>query len=317
MPELIINAKSTRFDFFWKFTKSETGTIDFEGQLKKSVNLDEYRCFEPSLYFTPSEYAFLQEPLCARIKIAISKDYPLPDKDEFAFFAHIPAVLLAMEAGDTLLVAELISRRSRIFEKFASLLRYIIEPKIVEIFFSQMFGTFYASPDSYGSLGFLAEQFEKKVELTHKSETIEDAVIRYFKKNANQAKLELSLPLVGMNFGNWNFDTRILNKMLNNIQAENLMSELTAVRKAKHNFYASLEVVSQIEPYNKADKNAIVVMIEDVVSKLSACGGMAKAGYIRRNAAELLRLACPEMIGFDSKLLRIYSNGEVVLSLKV
>lgn len=251
--------------------------------------------------------------LQAETSIAVSAGYPAPEKDEFTFFAHIAPILVALEANDTLLVAELLTRRASVFEKFSSIVKYIVKSKVVEIFFSELYGTFYTSEGDYGKLRFLSETFEKEIALQPKNETITDAFIRYFKEKSGS--LHFSLPLVGMNFGNWDAKPRVLHKLMNNLQPENLEQQAKAIRQAQHDFYASLEVVAQIEPYNQADKNAIVIMIDDVAAKMSGCGGKAKAGYLRRTGAEIIRLARPELLSFQAEILRIYSDSDVVIAL--
>lgn len=321
MRDVIIFAKTDEREIFWKFTKSATGTIDYAGRFEEAAasGLDgTHRKIEPSAYFTRSDYIFLRGALGAELQVAFSEDYSAPDKDEFAFYVHIAPVLLALEEGDTLLIAELLARRSPIFEKFASIVRYLLEPCITEIFFSELYTTFYGSPDNYGKLGFLAELFEKKISFAPKSETISEAFIRYFKEKKTEGeRVTFSLPIVGVEYGRWDAKVRLLNKMLNTLRAEDLDRQLQAVRKAKHDFYASLSVSAQIEPYNEADKNAVTIFMDDVEAKLSTYGGKVKAGYVRRTGAEILRLSRPELLSFDAALLRISGDGSVVISLSL
>lgn len=313
MKHVIIQSMFANSEILWKFTKSETGVLDYKGKIKEDINLSEYQIVHPSLCFARSDYFFMQDILQAKTKVAFSKDYAMPSDDEFTFFSYIPHVLLAMEANDTLLVAELLCRKASVFEKLAPIVNYLVESKIVEIFFSEMFGTFYSSTDNYGSLRFLSENFEKKINFKLKSETLEEAFIRYFKENKSNKEITFSLPIVGTDFGNWNVETRILNRLLNQLNAESFETQIESIKNVKHNFYKSLEVLAQIEPYNKADKNAIVVMIDDVAAKISGYGGKSKAGYIRRTAAEIIRLARHELITFETKILRI--SSEIVISL--
>ena len=77
------------------------------------------------------------------------------------------------------------------------------------------------------------------------------------------------------------------------------------IRKAKHDFYASLETSVQAEPYNQADKNSILVCIENIESKISWNPGLEKAGHIRALSAKVIREAKEEKMSYNGKLCRI------------
>ena len=127
----------TANDWF-EFSKSKTGQLDFVGKWEKNnlPNVEDYQQFISSTYFSPSWYVFIQTALNCNPTIYVSSDVDVSDKDIFDYLVHIGPLLAAVEAKDSLLAGELFMRRSEVFEKFAQLTQYIMEPLCVEILFS-------------------------------------------------------------------------------------------------------------------------------------------------------------------------------------
>ncbi|MEE1211940.1 MAG: hypothetical protein UHO11_05545 [Treponema sp.] len=63
--------------------------------------------------------------------IYVSSDVDVSDKDVFDYLVHIGPLLAAVESKDSLLAGELFMRCSEVFEKFAQLTQYIMEPLCV------------------------------------------------------------------------------------------------------------------------------------------------------------------------------------------
>ena len=149
---------------------------------------------------------------------------------------------------------------------------------------------------------------KKKLSYRCESETLEQAFIRYFMEN----KVCLSLPVVGMNYHCWSLYSDFLDGIAENLRAEDLLGQAKKIRKAKHDFYSSLEIAVQAEPYNPADENAVAVMAEGIDAKIAGNPGLEKSGYIRATAAKIIRSAKPEEMSFKAELLRIDSRNVVV-----
>lgn len=131
---------------------------------------------------------------------------------------------------------------------------------------------------------------KKKLSYICESETLEQAFARYFKEN----KVCLTLPVVGMNYHRWSPYSDFLDGLAENLSAEDLLVQAEKIRKAKHDFYSSLEIAVQAEPYNPADENAVAVMSESIDAKMAGNPGLEKAGYVRAAAAKIIRAAKPE-----------------------
>ena len=84
------------------------------------------------------------------------------------------------------------------------------------------------------------------------------------------------------------------------------------IRKAKHDFYESLETTVQAEPYNSHDKNSILVCIESPEAKIAGNPGLEKAGHIRALAAKIIREAKPKKMNYDGKLTSLAGDTIVV-----
>lgn len=299
----------TANDWF-EFSKSKTGQLDFVGKWEKNnlPNVEGYQQFISSTYFSPSWYVFIQTALNCNPTIYISSEVDVSDKDIFNYLVHIGPLLAAVEAKDSLLAGELFMRRNEVFEKFAQLTQYIMEPLCVEILFSLSYGKMSnIDPDD---IPLIFESAKKKLEFDTSRESLDQAFMRYFKKNT----VTVTLPLVGTNFYHWDDDIvpEALTKLTDNLSAEDLAGSAEKIRASKHNFYESLKVSVQAEPYNVHDKNSILVCVENVEAKLFGNPGLEKAGHIRALAAEIIREAKTSKMSYTAKLSNL-SYREIVV----
>lgn len=302
--QILINCGKNWFEF----SKSRTGQLDYCGKVENPLrlNVENYQKFAASTYFTPSYYVFLQDELNCTPRIYVSPETDVSDKDTFDFLLHVGALLCAVEAKDSLLAGELYMRRKKSFDKFARLTQFIIEPVSAEILFSLLFGRLYNMEENEIPLVF--DTAKKKLAYHPESESLERAFVRYFKEN----KVCLSLPVVGMNYHSWSPYSDFLDGIAENLKAEDLIGQAEKIRKAKHDFYSSLEIAVQAEPYNPADENAVAVMAESIDAKIAGNPGLEKAGYIRATVAKLIRAAKPEKMSFKAELLRIDCRNVVI-----
>ena len=134
--------------------------------------------------------------------------------------------------------------------------------------------------------------------------------MRYLKDNA----VTLTLPLVGTCYYDWEDEMcpYVLEKLCDNLSAENLLGDAGKIRGAKHDFYQSLECAVQAEPYNLHDRNAIIVNIENPSAKISGNPGLEKAGHIRALAAKIIREAKPKKMSYGGKLCSLSYNSIAV-----
>ena len=119
-----------------------------------------------------------------------------------------------------------------------------------------------------------------------------------------QELLHEPLVLVGTCYYDWEDEMcpYVLEKLCDNLSAENLLGDAKKIRGAKHDFYKSLECAVQAEPYNPHDRNAIIVCIENPGAKISGNPGLEKAGHIRALAAKIIREAKPKKMSYGGKL---------------
>ena len=303
----------TTNDWF-EFTKSKTGQLDYVGKWEKNdkPRVDDAQEFISSTYFSPAWYVFIQGELNCNPTVYVAPDVEVSDKDLFDYLVHIGPVLAAVEAKNSLLAGELFLRRREVFEKYAQLTQYILEPLCVEILFSLCYGKMNnLEPDD---IPLIFENAKKKLEFDSSRENLDQALMRYIKKNS----VTLSLPLVGTNFYHWDDDIEpeALSKLTDNLSPEDLPAAVEKIRKAKHSFYESLKVSVQAEPYNRVDKNSILVCIENVEAKLFGNPGLEKAGHIRALAAQIIREAKPSKMSYNCKLSSL-SRREIVVQFTV
>ena len=137
-PQILIK---TAKDWF-EFSKSKTGQLDFVGKWENNALPDVQGAqeFVSSTFFSPSWYVYVQNALNCNPTIYVAPDVDVSDKDLFDYLVHIGPVLAAVEAKDSLLAGELFLRRREVFEKYAQLTQYILEPLCVEILFSLCYG---------------------------------------------------------------------------------------------------------------------------------------------------------------------------------
>lgn len=295
-------------DNWFEFSKSKTGQLDYEGKWENEAlpKTDGYQEIASSTYFSPSWYTYLQDGLNNNPKVYVAPELDISDKDTYAFLVHIGAILSAIEAKDSLLAGELYLRRQSSFEKFAQLVQYIMEPLSVEILFSLSYGRMQnIDPES---IPLIFNSAKKKLNYKAEKESLDQAFIRYFKEN----EVTLTMPLVGTNFYHWDSTPEVLENLTDNLNYEDLLGAAEKIRKAKHDFYASLETSVQAEPYNQADKNAILVCFENIEAKISGNPGLEKAGHIRALAAKVIRESKEEKMSYNGKLCRISYRDTVV-----
>jgi len=215
-----------------------------------------------------------------------------------------------MEAEDSLLAGELYLRRRMVFEKFAQLVQYILEPRCVEILFCLCYGRLRETDPE--DLDMVFNSAKKRMGYQPEKESLDQAFMRYFKEH----QVTLTMPVVGMSHHDWEPDPLVLRNLTNTLDYENLPVAMEKIRRAKHQLYESLETAVQAEPYNPADKNAIMVCIEDLDAKIWGNPGLEKAGYIRALAAKVIRGAKEEKLSYGSRLARL-SGNEMVIQLTV
>ena len=255
---------------WFEFSKSRTGQIDFIGKVGETIREEElleggYQKIASSTYFTPSYYIYLQDGENANPLVYVADGLDVSDSDTFDFLVHIGPLLAAVDSKDSLLAGELYLRRRAVFEKFAQLTSFIMEDLCAEILFSLCYGRMQnVVPDS---IPLLFNSAKKKLNFDSSRETLDQAYMRYFKDNA----VTLTLPLVGTGFYNWEDEMcpDALEKLCDNLSAENLLGAAEKIRKAKHDFYKSLECAVQAEPYNPHYRNAIIASIENPSAKIS------------------------------------------------
>ncbi|MBR5933303.1 MAG: hypothetical protein IK002_04880 [Treponema sp.] len=292
---LIENGKN-----WYEFSKSKTGQLDFVGKWENDNLPDTRGCQKiiASTYYTPSYYVYIQDELNFNSTVYAAADVDISDKDTFEYLVHIGALLAAVETKNSLLAGDLFLRRMGVFAKFAQLTQFILEPICVEILFSLCYGKLQnVNPDT---IPLVYEAAKTKLEFDSARETIDQAMMRYFKKN----EVTLTLPLVGTSFYHWGDDIepKSLTKLTDNLSADNLSEAAEKIRKAKHGFYEGLDICVQAEPYNTADRNSILVCIDSIEAKLFGNAGLKKAGHLRALAAKIIREAKPKKMAYDCKL---------------
>ena len=288
---------------WFEFSKSRTGQIDFVGKVTETLREDEllkggYQKIASSAYFTPSCYIYLQEGENANPFVYVAGDVDVSDSDTFDFLVHIGPLLAAVDSKDSLLAGELYLRRRSVFEKFPQLTSFIMEELCVEILFSLCYGEMQnILPDT---IPLLFNSAKKKLNFDSSRETLDQAFMRYLKDNA----VTLTLPLVGTSFYNWEDEMcpDALGKLCDNLSCDNLLGAAEKIRRAKHDFYKSLECTVQTEPYNPHDRNAIIVCIENPEANISGNPGLEKVGHIRALAAKIIRESKPKKMSYDGKL---------------
>lgn len=293
---------------YYGFSMSMTGQLDYQGKQEfvKKPDFSDYERIVSSSYFTPCYYTYLDEKLNHKCAVYF-KDVDISNPDVISFLTHVGPLLDAVEAGDTLLAGELYLRRQDVFNRHSQLTKYILGKAAAGILFSICFGRMNTiAPEA---IPLVFEAAKEQLSFDPAKESLEQALVRYLAER----KDSITVQIVGTHHYDWDSSTPYLGNLTNNIKAENLASQMEAIRKAIHDFYAGLECSVQAEPYNNADKNAIAVFIEDTYSKFMGNCGMKKAGYVRAIGAKLLRDAQPKRMSWGGRLMRISSNNYVVM----
>lgn len=177
---------------WFEFSKSKTGQLDYVGKVAESEigNLDEYQKIESSAYFSPRYYIYLQDELNCSSEVYVSPETDISDKDTYEFLLHVGALLCAVEAKNAFLAGDLCWRRRNSFAKFAHLTQFIMKPLAAEIFFSFAYGRFNNLCED--EVPFISGEVQKLFCFDPSAETLEQAFVRYFKKN----NAVLTLPVV-------------------------------------------------------------------------------------------------------------------------
>ena len=296
---------------WYEFTKSRTGQLDFAGRLDgPAPDVGGWQELAGSGYFSPSYYTYLcdGENMIPRIFVAPGVD--VSGKDVFAYLLHVGALLAAVDAKDSLLAGELYLRRRETFDRFAQLTQYIMDDLSAEILFSLCFGRMNNTDED--DIPLVLDSARQKLGFDPARESLEQAFIRYFKER----RCTLTLPLVGTNYYDWEAEPKILDRLCDNLNVDDLLGHAQKIRRARHDFYASLRTVVQAEPYNPHDQYAILASIEGVESKICGNAGLEKVGHIRASAARAIRLAKPQKIGYEAKLARL-SKRDIVVQVTV
>lgn len=302
---------------WFEFSKSKTGQLDYIGKWgcddcdmpqSKRPDVDGYQVIASSTYFSPARFSYLSRGVAVNPKVYVAPDVDVSDKDTLSYLVHAGAMLCAVEDKDSMLCVELLLKRFNVFNKFSQMTQFILSPIAVEVLFTLV----YARMESADPKGYpmIFETAKKVLNYDSSKETLEQAFIRYMKKN----QMTLTLPLVGTEYAEWGQTVIgdcmcVLNTKLD---ADDILNSSEKIRNAKRQVFENLEVALQAEPYNVHDRNSIVCSIEDVEAKLLTNPGLVKAGHIRATAAAIIRESKPEKISFKAKLQRVCYDGIVV-----
>lgn len=294
--QILINCGADWFEF----SKSKTGQLDYVGKLQNVTKPDvkNYVEFTGSTFYSPADYLYLTSPMIFNTLIYVAPGVDVSDKDVFDYLLHIGPVLAAVEQKDSLLAGQLYFSRHYVFEKFAQLTQYVLNPLCVEILFSLCYGIM--NNLDAEKIPVLFESAKKKLDFDPAKENLDQSLIRWFGKN----KWTITLPLVGTGFFNWEngIDSEILDKLTDNLNPQNLLENAEQIRNAKHNLFQNLKISVQAEPYNRYDKNSILVCIEDIQAKLKGNPGLKSAGHLRAYAAKILRESNPSKMSYKAEL---------------
>ena len=298
---------------WFEFTKSKTGQLDYAGKIEgivASSELEGFQCFAGSTYFSPSFYTYISDEMNMIPCVYVADGVDVSDLETYDYLVHAGTLLAAVDSNDSLLAGELYLRRRKTFEKFPQLIQFIMKDLSVEILFSLCFGRMQnIEPDD---IPLVFNAAREKLGFDPSREDLDQAFMRWFKSNSSI----LTLPLVGTNFYNWNSAPEVLARLCDNLSLDDLTTHAEKIRRAKHSFYASLRTTVQAEPYNPHDKNAVLVCIENIETKINGNMGLEKAGHIRALAAKVLREAKPKKLVYKSSLASV-SAGNIVVKVEV
>lgn len=296
---------------WFEFSKSKTGQLDYVGKLTGDVpDVSDWQKIASSTYFSPSRYEFLADGINVNPCVYVADGVDVSDCDLYSYLIHVGMLLAAVDTKDSLLAGQLYLSRRKTFDQFAQLTQFIMKDFSVEILFSLCYGRMNnINPDE---IPLIFNNAKEKLGFDPARGNLEQAFIGWFKKN----NAVLTLPLVGTQFYGWDCGGTTLEHLLDNLSVESLLAYAEKIRRAKHDFYASLETAIQAEPYNPHDPNSILVSIEDIDSKLCGNVGLRKAGHIRALAAKVLRQAKPKKMAYKATLQSLVDD-EITIRVEV
>lgn len=312
----------------YAFTRSATGILDFAGDVTKDIENDASRKYnnpetmqriDSSLYFSPSWYTYLSRNLMADISIYMPKNIQNLDANQYSFLVHIGAILLAIQERDSLLVAELINRRSSVFGEFLPIMLHILKPIAAEALFAWVYGSFKGAgkftqmynseePVKTGETDTAAILFaaaKDALKPNPDKESPEKMFARFFSQSI---PFDFTIGLVGASNHPWVDSLDTVENIASKAAGHEFTSRDPSVGMKLQELFENLSISVQAEPYNPHDFNAISASIENPVSKLKGFPSKNKAGYLRATGAAILRLARPNQFSFEASLERIGGN---------
>lgn len=325
----------------YEFTRSETGILDYAGDVSKDFEGDvgkkyndpkKMQRLNSSLYFSPSWYTYLHNNFAANISIYIPKKIRELDTNQYSFLVHVGAILLAIQEKDSLLVAELLNRRSSVFAEFVPIMQHILKPIAAEALFAWVYGSFkglgkfpqlYESEESVkigetdtAAILFAAARDALKPEPD--TESPEKMFTRFFSQDI---PFDFTIGIVGASNHPWIDSLEEFNQITQEATALGFASDNLATGIKRQEFLEKLSTSVQVESYNPHDSNAISVSIDDPMAILKGFPGKSKAGYIRATGAAILRKARPSQYTFEASLKRIgktpsWQDNTIVLRIK-
>ena len=317
-----VKVKTTKATNIYAFSRSETGILDFNGTSAPSASeLSQMQCVEGSRYFTTSWYTYLPEELQAEILVYIPANIENMDAGQYSFLLHVGALMLAVQARDGLLAAELLHRRSMVFANFTPIVLHIVKPIAAEALFARIYGGFTGEGNfkqvyqanaaiatgetDVSAILFAAARDTLKPE--PEKESPEEMFIRYFRECGNA---DFTIGIVGASSHPWINSVEKFGVISDSAISFHFGDDPYAAGKKQRELFASLKTMVQAEPYNPHDHNAICVSIDDLDAILKGVSSRSKAGYLRATAAAILRKARPNLFSYGSELWRLGANPE-------
>ena len=319
-----VSVKTPRAAIVYAFTRSVTGILDYAGEATPTVDdLSQMQCVEGSAYFTPSWYTYLPSELQASVHVYLPCNVENLDVGQYSFLLHVGALLLAVQEGDGLLVAELLRRRSTVFANFLPLVLHIVKPVAAESLFAHVYGGFRGdngfdaifkknAPVSTGETDVAAILFAAARDVLKPEpgkESPEEMFVRYFK---DCKSVDFTIGIVGAANHPWVAGIEKFESVAKAAAAFHFLEDSSKVGAKSQAVYASLSTRVQAEPYNPHDHNAISVSMDDLESAVYNKGvrTTCKAGYLRATAAAILRKARPNLFAYGSCLWRLGANPD-------
>ncbi len=292
---------------WFEFTKSKTGQLDYAGKIEGGApDVSGFQTIAGSTYFSPSFYTYISDEMNMIPCVYVADGVDVSDLETYDYLVHAGALLAAVDSKDSLLAGELYLRRRKTFEKFPQLTQFIMKDLCAEILFSLCYGRMQnIEPED---IPLVLNAAREKLDFDPSRESLDQAFMRWFKAESRT----FTLPLVGTSFYYWDPAPDVLARLCDNLSIDDLTGHAEKIRRAKHGLYASLRTTVQAEPYNPHDKNAVLVCIENIETKISGNMGLEKAGHIRALAAKVLREAKPKKLVYKSSLASIVGKNIVV-----